>query len=415
MMPRLAYVVLWFPKPSETFVFDEVIALRRLGVPLRVFTLYGRRVRGLSADMLDSGAPVETAGLALLARLVGDWGGWRRSNPDIVRRLWRTVPFRSWGGWERTGENVWAFLYGFHLARRCVANGIQHIHAPWAGGPATAAWCASRLTGLPFSFSAHAADIYPPDGALEEKIRASAFVRSENRHNIPHLQRQAADQAAKFHVIHNGHRVQVGEPAAVPMTPPFRILALGRLVRKKGFDVLLRAAALLKARGLDFRLLIAGSGPMELPLRALTRRLGLAHQVEFPGFLTRDRVPAFLRAGDVLVMPSVVMPSGDRDGIPNVILEALLHRLPVVATDVGGITEVIQDGETGWVVPPRDPGALAGALGRVLGRRAMALEVAERGRQRVTRDFNLETCCLDLRRLFELAAAPGPSPGDRHG
>jgi glycosyltransferase involved in cell wall biosynthesis len=279
--------------------------------------------------------------------------------------------------------------------------GIQHIHAPWANGPATAAWVASRLSGIPFSFAAHAADIYPPDGALAEKIAAASFVRTENQANVEHLRRHAATAEGrdKVRLVYSGHPVRRAAAAEVSMEPPYRLLAVGRFVRKKGFDVLLKACSILEKQGIEFRLTLAGSGPQARSLQSLATELHLGDRVEFPGFVLYDRVPEMLSRADVFLMPSIIDPAGDRDGLPNVIVEALLQRVPVVATDVCGISEVIHDGVTGVLVPQGAPDALAGAVVELVVDRSRALRMAEAGRKLVLDRFDAAQCfaaVLDL-------------------
>jgi glycosyltransferase involved in cell wall biosynthesis len=205
-------------------------------------------------------------------------------------------------------------------------------------------------------------------------------------------------------MVYNSLRQDDAGDSAVPMEPPYRLLALGRLVQKKGFDVLINACKALEERGLQIQLTVGGSGPMERRLRRLTRNLGMDGRVTFPGHVRRDRVPVLLRNADVFVMPSVVAHSGDRDGIPNVILEALSWRLPVVATDVCGIGEVIRDGETGLLVPERDPLALAGAIAEITANRGRALEMAESGRRLVRERFDAENNGRSLFQLLQDAA-----------
>ena len=404
--PKTAYVLLWFPKPSETFIFHEVTRLKDMGLPLEVFALYGELRRDLSPGMSAASRGVERLGIPFLKRAPAAVSYWRKRSPRVVARLFRTVPFRRWCDLETAGENLWAFLCGFHLARRFREEQIEHIHAPWANGPATAAWVASRLTGIPFSFAAHAGDIYPPDGALEEKIRDSRFVRTENAANVPHLNRYAGADARKIFVIYNGIPTQRASSARVLMEPPVRILALGRHVPKKGFDVLLRACKALDERSIDFRVTVGGAGPCERQLKKLANQLGLGGRAAFPGFIPHHRVPDFLCSGDLFVMPSVIDSSGDRDGVPTVILEALLHRLPVVASDVSGIGEIIQDGRTGLLVPQKDPLALASALAGIIAGKEMAMEMAERGRAAVLEKFDVEKNCRAILDLLDTHSKP---------
>jgi colanic acid/amylovoran biosynthesis glycosyltransferase len=397
--PRLAYVLLWFPKPSETFVFREVATLWALGMDLRVFTLYGRLSRSLTREMRSVDGRVERIGLPGLRHLARDLAWGYRRHPGLTRRLVGTVLCRRPKGWEKTGENAWALLCAFRLARRFLEEGVTHIHAPWASGPATAAWLAARLTGTPFSFTARAGDIYPADNLLREKIAQAEFVRSETYAAIGYLQRLSGCPPEKFRLTYNGVTLQTARKAPVAMRPPYRLLALGRFVGKKGYRHLLDACRLLRADGLDIRLTLAGDGPEMGRLKRMSAALGLEGTVVFPGFVPHDRVSALFQQADVFVMPSVVHATGDRDGIPLVLMEALMHRVPVVATEVAGIPELIQDHHTGRLVPEKNPAALAAAVRALLTDRAWALELAECGRRRVLERFDPQA---NYRRVFDL-------------
>lgn len=400
--PRVAYVLHWFPEPTETFIFNEVSRLDAMGLPIKVYTLYGRLTANLSPEMLSARTPVERLGLPHAARVGEDLLYWKKKDSRRLRYLFRHVPWRRWNDLENTGENLWAFLCGFRLARLFRRDAVNHIHAPWANGPATAAWVASDLTGIPFSLAVHATDIYPPDGSLVDKITHCTFLRSENRANVEHLAaiNSLNSHRSKFHTVYSGHPLKAYPLAEAPMTPPFRILALGRLVPKKGFHVLLHACGILRDRKVDFQLVIGGDGRCRHELERLANHLDLTRQVEFPGFVPQDGVSHFLKRGDLFVMPSMVDGKGDRDGLPNVILEALLHRLPVVASSVCAIPEVIRDGDTGYLVPQGDPLALADAVCRVLQDRDRAIAMAERGRQAVLEGFDLNRSCRAMLCLF---------------
>jgi colanic acid/amylovoran biosynthesis glycosyltransferase len=399
--PRVAYLLLWFPEPSQTFVLDEVNTLVRLGLDVRVYTLYGARPASRVAGMAKVLAPVHRLGTAALGRLVRDWLRRGRTWGPEAAGFWRRVAVRRWRSLETGGEALWATLAGVHLAGTLTADGIHHIHAPWANGPATAAWVASELSGIPFSFSARAHDLYPPDGALEEKMAAARFIRTNARVNQRFLADRCPHLAGKVMNIYNG--VALAGPAGPrpPARPPFHLLALGRLVPKKGFPVLLEACRLLWAHGVDFHLTLAGDGPDRRKLREYLQRQGLADRVSLPGAVPHREVARLMAAADLLVMPSLIAPSGDRDGIPNVILEALLWGVPVVGTRVAGIPEVIQDGDTGWLTAPGDPEALARAVAAALADPAEARRRAERGRKFVKKEFNSQRNYSRLKALFE--------------
>jgi glycosyltransferase involved in cell wall biosynthesis len=387
---------------------NEVNTLAKLGLDLRVYTLYGPRPPDRVAGLAPVAVPVRRLGLAATGVLLKELAYLRNRWGVSAARFVAGVIARRWRSLETAGEACWAALAGVYLARLFVAQGITHIHAPWADGPATAAWVASHLSGIPFSFSARAGDIYPADGALAEKIHAAAFIRINNRANLSYLAGMAAADASKIHLIYNGIGIKDGLLAPAPMTPPLQIMALGRFVRTKGFDVLLHAAQILASKGVDFHLTLAGSGPRAVLWKSLAIRLGLKSRVSFPGFIPYNQVSRLLAGADIFVMPCVVHSSSDRDGIPNVIMEALAHRLPVVASDVAGISEVIRDRETGLLVPQQDPAALAAAVETLAADRQAALALAARGRALVLRNFDTDENHRKLLALFHNAEIPQP-------
>ncbi len=290
------------------------------------------------------------------------------------------------------------------------ATAARANHAPWASGPATAAWVASGLTGIPFSFSARAWDIHPADGVLADKIRDAAFVRSETAYNVPHLGSFVGGDVTKVHVVYNGLPLRVHKEAPVTMVPPYRLLALGRFVGKKGFDYLLHSMRLLKDLSLDFTLTMAGDGPRGGQLRRLAEKLGVSERVSFPGFVPYDRISELFCAADMLLMPSIVHSSGDRDGIPTVIMEALKHRVPVIATDVAGISEVIENRVTGLLIPEKDSSAITEAVLALVSDRASAIRMAENGRAKVLEQFSPEKSHGEMLRLLQAHAHRSPRP-----
>jgi len=410
-LPVTAYVLLWFPLSSETFIFREVKALRLQGLDVRVYSLYAEKLKNCSPEMIEASHDVTRMGFYAIPGILRDILYWNRRKPGSFMALLKDIALRRWCNIEITGESWWAFFAGFRLARLLEQDNAAHVHAPWAGGPATAAWVASRLTGIPFSMAGRAGDIYPPDGALREKITESAFVRVNNRANIAYLASQAPDQARKLNLVYNSLTLREKGESSVPMQKPYRLLAIGRFARTKGFDVLLRACRIMKDRGVPFKLTLIGAGFQGPLLRRLHKKLDLADCVDMPGFLPHDQVTHLLQSHDMLVVPSVVHSSGDRDGIPNVIMEALSHRLPVVATDVCGIPEVIRHGETGLIVPQKDPEALVRGILDMLSDRERALAMASRGRELIAEMFDPEA---NGKALFELfmrhLAAPGGGP-----
>jgi colanic acid/amylovoran biosynthesis glycosyltransferase len=404
--PRIAYILLWFPEPTQTFILDEVNTMVGLGLDLTVYTLYGPRPASRIAGMASVQTTVYRLGVASarevlrsLALLREDWG------PEAPKFL-RRVLVRRWRSLETAGEALWAALAGVHVARRLRADGINHIHAPWANGPATAAWVASHLTGIPFSFCGHAHDIYPPDGALQEKLATASFVRTISHTNRRYLTDLAPEAASKIMHITYGAPLTASPRKPRDITPPYQLLALGRLVEKKGFPVLMAACRYLKEWGVDFRLTLAGDGPERRHLLCLVQEYALGDQVDFLGHVPHNRVPELFRRADQFIMPCLVARRGDRDGLPNVILEALAFQVPVVATDVNGVNEAVIPGKTGWLVPQQEPRLLALAMREALSQPEEAQRRAKNGRELVRREFDSTNNYTRLKTCLEKAAGP---------
>ena len=404
--PVMAYVLLWFPLSSETFIFREIVQLRELGLDIRVYTMYGAALRGCSREMRDYAGPVTRMGVGAFFRIGGAFFRALRTRPRLVWRLLCEGFFRRMRNLEALGENLWCFMAGFLLAEDCKRDGVTLIHSSWANGPATAAWVASRLTGIPFAFTGRAGDIYPEDGLLREKSRDARFIRTNNAANVAWLSRFCPPgEEGKVRLVYNSLTFTERAPCEIPMQAPFRLLAVGRFARTKGFPELITALARLRRERVPVRLTLVGDGAWRGRLTRQVKRLGLEDCVDMPGFVPHDELARYMQTHDMLVVPSVVHSNGDRDGIPNVIMEALSMSMPVVATDVCGIAEVIRNGETGLIVPQRDPAALACAIRAMLADREAAKSMALAGRALVEAVFDRERNITALADLYAEAAA----------
>lgn len=405
-LPLTGYVLLWFPLASETFIFHEVRRLAEMGLPVRVYTMYASRLRGCSQAMRNTTLPVRHFGIRAAGRALSAFCRTLFSRPRLTLRLVRDALCHPLRTWETRLEALVCFLYGFLLAEEARRDGVQLLHASWGNGPATAAWVASRLTGIPFSFTGRANDIYPQDGILPLKARDALFIRTNNKANGVYLRGFCPqDQQDKVHVVYNGLTLGRHALSLTPFMPEYRLLSIGRFVPKKGFADLLTAVARLRRENVPARLTLIGDGRLRGALKRQCRRLGITDIVDMPGFLPHDRVQALMRSHDIFLMPSVQTENGDRDGIPNVIMEALSSCMPVIATDVCGIGEVIRDGETGLLVPQRDPRALAEGVRRLLADREAALRMAGRGQELVLHMFDSEANTRQLLRLYRDSCA----------
>ncbi|MEG2173107.1 MAG: glycosyltransferase [Desulfovibrionaceae bacterium] len=413
----IAYVPLWFPLASETFIFREVVQLRQRGLPIHVYTLYGPALKGCSEEMRAYDGPVTHLGMRHILSVLAAFGRALRHNFSGTWALMREGLFRRLRSWETLAENSICFLEGFYLAELCQKDGIERIHSPWGNGSGTAAWVASRVSGIPLIITGRAGDIYPPDGILREKLRDCLSIRTNNAANVNYLRSFCpAGEEYKVQLVYNCLTFRQRQASTVPMIAPYKLLAVGRFVRTKGFHILFTALARLKREGFPFHLTLVGGGGFQGPsLRAQCKRLHLQDDVTMPGFVPNDQLMQYMATHDMMVVPCVITSTGDRDGIPNVIMEALSSGLPVIATNVSGIGEVVRDGDTGLIVPQQDPVALAEAIQRMAQDRDAARAMAARGKQLVETMFDCETNIRALYNFYMLApqpVAPAPQGGD---
>jgi glycosyltransferase involved in cell wall biosynthesis len=283
------------------------------------------------------------------------------------------------------------------------------LHAHFAHGPASVAQFASQLAGVPFSFTAHAKDIYtsPPE-LLKAKLRAARFVVTCTEYNANHLVNLAGEQwAGRIHRIYHGidfNRFRSNGAANGASHCPV-VLSIGRFVEKKGFLYLIEAARIMAARGRAFRVRLIGGGQERHALEAAIARHGLQNMIELCGPLPQEKLFALYQQAAVFVLPCIVTDDGDRDGIPNVLVEAMRMRVPVVSTAISGIPELVVDGETGLLVPPRDAQALAEATCTLLDDQERAQWLVAQAARHVAERFDLHRNAAELRRLLLAGAA----------
>jgi colanic acid/amylovoran biosynthesis glycosyltransferase len=394
----VAYIVKMFPRFSETFILNELLELERQGVTLRIFSLRDP----------DDGIVHSEVGL-----VQGDvtYIRWRRLL--TVTRAHARVFRRSFAQYakallsalrRRRLASVKYFLKAGVIADYVQREGICHVHAHFASSAASVALDVHRLTGVPYSLTTHAKDIYRHDldiDYLRTKLDQAQFAVTVSDYNLEHLARLGARNVVR---IYNGIDLRRFEPnGGAPDKPPL-VLAVGRLVEKKGFDVLIRACELLRVDGVRFRCLIVGKGELAGELQSLISALDLGQHVELAGPVPREELLVLFPRASVVAAPCVVGSDGNRDGLPTVLTEAMALKIPVVATPVTGVPELVEDGRTGLLVPERDPAALAAAIRRLIEEPETARRLAEAGRARVERDFDLHVNVRELRTLFEAAA-----------
>jgi glycosyltransferase involved in cell wall biosynthesis len=401
--PKIAYVVKRYPRYSETFIVNEILAHEAAGLSLEIFSLL---------------PPVDTHfqdAISLVRAPVRYLPGDGPKAADFLRLLQEAVPI--FPNFAETlaatgGEDVRDIHQAVALAltaRRC---NIVHLHAHFASSPATVARYAAKLAGIPFSFTAHAKDIFH-EGVEAEDLRAklaeAAAVVTVSDFNVTHLREQYGEAAARVRRVYNGLDLDRFSFTAPTQRPP-RVVGIGRLIEKKGFSDLVAACDVLAKKGREFTCEIIGAGEDEAALRAQVEQLGLRDRVALLGPRPQSEIVEHLRGAAVFAAPCVIGADGNRDGLPTVLLEAMALGTPCVSTDVTGIPEVLYPGKTGLMVPQRDPAALASAIERLFDDPALRVRLAAQARQLIEAEFNVHANAARVRELFAPAlAAAGAS------
>jgi glycosyltransferase involved in cell wall biosynthesis len=410
--PRpVAYIMSRFPKLTETFVLDELVAVDRAGVRIALFPLLRER-----ADVVhpEAVAWVERAHyLPFLSPAIV------ASNARFLFRHPRRYLGTLWAMLRGTAGSLNFYVGGLgifpkvvHAAGLMERLGVRHVHCHFATHPALAGFLIHRLVGIPYSFTAHGSDLHVDRTMLCRKISEAAFAVTISRSNAAVIEAECGGPVPNLHVVRCGVDLRTFRPAdpADPADPtaangPRTITCIGTLHEVKGQRHLIEAVAGLVERGIDVRCRFVGDGPDRAMLEALVDRLGLRDRVEFAGQRMRSEVLALLATTDVLVAPSVPTSGGKREGLPVVLIEAMAAGVPVVASHLSGIPELVENEVTGLTVPPGDAVAIAAAIARLLADPALAAGFARAGRERIEAEFDLDRNAARLSALFEGRAA----------
>ncbi len=410
----LAVVLKGWPRLSETFIAQELAALERRGLRLHLFSLRhptDRKRHPLAASVT---AAVTYLPEYLYQEPLRVWRGWRKARRLPGYTATRAQFFADWRR-DRTPNRARRFGQALVLAAE-LPDEIGHIYAHFLHTPASVARYTAMMRGLGWSVSAHAKDIWTtPDWEKREKLAQCDWAVTCTRSGAAHLDTLAPGKvslvyhgldAERFASFDSHRPMRDGSDQLQPVT----ILSVGRAVAKKGYPDLLAALARLPA-GLHWRFVHVGGGPLLDDLKAQAERLGLSARIDWRGAQAHDAVLAAYRNADLFVLASRIADDGDRDGLPNVLLEALSQRCPVISTSVSAIPELIADGVTGLLVDPQNPDALAASLARLIRAPELRARLAAAGDARVRRDFPLSRGIdLLLEKLAVSLPAASPSP-----
>ncbi|MFQ6005294.1 MAG: glycosyltransferase [Woeseia sp.] len=392
--PRVGYVLKVYPRFSQTFVMNEILAHEAAGLPLDIFSLR------LSDDVRfhESLARVRSR-VHQVRRPSGKASGFLEQLHATARLLpdvWQVVADNP----EVIASDMYQAVV---LARMVHEKGIRHLHAHFGTVATTASRLAARMAGITYSFTAHAKDIFHEsvdEQVLHSKLADAAAVVTVSDYNLNYLKSRYGSAAERVIHINNGLPLEEFPFSEARGREPL-ILAVGRLVEKKGFAELIRACHLLKAKGRRFRCEIAGGGVLMEELSAMIQDLGLADFVRLLGPQPQGDIRRKLQLAAVLAGPSVVAADQDRDGLPTILLEAMAMGTPCISTDVTGIPEVLREGETGLSVPQRDVEGLAAACERLLDDPELGVRLARNARRQVEEKFDIVTNAGLIRQMIE--------------
>jgi colanic acid/amylovoran biosynthesis glycosyltransferase len=394
-MAPFAYLFERFPSFGQTFCYREVAEIYRQGVAAPIFSIRNpkdepaqdwdarivQRVHYLpeEKELLDDVRPASKKG---------------RLAPEIIAAL------DEWG--RRT--DFLRLYQAIYVGLRLQEAGISHVHAHFAGMAARTAFWIAKFFPITFSFTAHANDIFAPrkfEIGLDKLVEAARVVVTETDYAEKFLRERFPERADRIHRIYNGLTLAEFGRATFSSDPAL-IVAIGRLIAKKGFANLIHASALLVDRERSFRCEIFGDGPLENQLRAQIEELGLQERVQLLGAKPQPEIKERLANASVFVMPSMPEADGGMDNLPTVIMEAMATGLPVVSTRIGGIPEMVIDNQTGFLVQPEDAVALAGAIERVTNDRSLGRKLGQAGYERSQKLFSIEK---NVRELYALLSS----------
>ena len=396
-MARFAYLFERFPSFGQTFCYREVAELDRQDIAPPIFSIRNpkdeppqdwdtRIVERVHYLPEEKGLLEEVRRTAKKGNLSG----------DIVAAL------DEWG--RRT--DFFRLYQAIYVGLRLRTMGINHVHAHFAGMAARTAFWINKFFSITFSFTAHANDIFFPrqfEIGLDKLMETARVIVTETDYAAHFVREQFGHRADCVRRIYNGLDLAEFGRADFSSAPPL-IVAVGRLIPKKGFSDLIRTCALLAERAKSFRCEIIGEGPLENDLREQIDELYLQDNVELPGPMPQTQLRGRLAAANVFVLPSVLDPDGGMDNLPTVIMEAMATGLPVVSTKIGGIPEMIIENETGFLVQPGDAAAMADAIEKIINDRSLAHKLGQSGYERAQALFSIENNVRQLCALINVGS-----------
>jgi len=399
--PVLGMILKGYPRISESLISNEILLLERKGIPIHIFSMRHPRESFSHKSVQQINARVDYLPQSILEALpqllfynivlaMKRPGAYLRAILVAFRRFLRT----------HNSATIKHLLQAGYLVRKLLPESrVVHLHAHFAHSPSSVAMFASRLSGLEFSFTGHAKDIYTSNPLqLKEKMSKARFVVTCTEYNRRHLSMLAGNDNVPLYRMYHGIDLDLfsaGDSSRHPAAP-YHFVTVARLVPKKGLPTVYRALQWMQRNGVDFQHTLIGDGDDRDKLLALIRDLGLSGSCKWVGTLAHEHVLDYYRRSDLFVLGCEQAANGDRDGIPNVFVESLAIGLPVVGTRLSAIPELIEDGKTGLLVQPGNDEEMARAMLRILTDTQLREQIIHSGRDRVRQAFNNRELIQDL-------------------
>jgi glycosyltransferase involved in cell wall biosynthesis len=395
---------------------NEILALEKIGVSLQIFALVNPHEEVVQRQVDQVRAPVQ---YLEAERQPPPWRSVLKEHTSVARRHFvgyiRSLAYVAVNrGIDQgyTASSRWeCFLQAVRLTSLLggqpadTGKRIDHLHAHFAHDPALIAYLVHLMTGIPFSFTAHARDLFQvPEKALTDRIGRANAVVTCCRANLEYLNQISPSQQAKFSLIYHGVNLNDFRPNADRETGPAPacplILSVGRLVEKKGFHDLLQALLIVKESGLDFRCAIYGDGPLRQRLADWIEQHGMAGEVSLNGDLTQQELISIYQRASLFVLTPIQTHDGDRDGVPNVLVEAMAVGLPVVTTAVSGIPELVEDRHNGLLFQPHDVQGISSGIIELLRNAEKRRQLGSAASKKVAEQFDIVQAARQLKTLF---------------
>jgi glycosyltransferase involved in cell wall biosynthesis len=399
---RVAYIMSRFPKITETFILYEILTLEDLDVTVEVFPLLREYQKVVHPEVRKIMPRAHFHPFVSAKILTAQWYFMRRK-ARVYFKLWAEVLKSTFGSRNFFFGAIGIFPKSVRFAYEMEKLKVRWIHAHFANHPTVAAFIVHRLTGIPYSFTAHGSDLHVERRMLDKKVASASFAVAISAYNKELMVRDCGEPVRdKIHVVHCGVDSEMFsiQPRS-SNSNPLHILCVASFEEVKGHRVLVEACKLLELRGIPYVCHLVGEGPLRQKIEKQIRSAGITRRFHFHGALSRPEIIRLYKKVDLFVLPSVPTKSGKREGIPVVLMEAMATGLPVVTSNLSGIPELVDSENCGILIPPGDVHALANALETLCRDTILRAQMGFSGRKKVLEKFDLRKNTMALLKLFE--------------